>query len=237
MAQMRAHYDRGFDMMKLTVSAGLAALIAAGSALADGGASRGRLATFEVTVTNITSGVTFTPTLAVTHTDRVRLFEAGAPASPELADLAESGNVAPLAAQLAADAANVTETTASSGLLGPGQSLTLVIQGVRGRDRLSLAAMLLPTNDSFYALNAVTLPDHGAKVLTAPGYDAGSETNDELCANIPGPMCGGIGVSPPSPDDQGFVHISSGIHGQGDLSPATYDWRNPVARIVVRRVR
>jgi hypothetical protein len=33
------------------------------------------------------------------------------------------------------------------------------------------------------------------------------------------------------------VHISSGIHGIGNLQPASYDWRNPVARIKISAVR
>jgi hypothetical protein len=32
------------------------------------------------------------------------------------------------------------------------------------------------------------------------------------------------------------VHIHSGIHGIGDLRPEHFDWRNPVARITIRRV-
>ena len=72
----------------------------------------------------------------------------------------------------------------------------------------------------------------------SPGYDAGSEANDELCANIPGPTCDGVGASPGVNDgDEGFVHIHRGMHDAGDLSSAVYDWRNPVARITVSRVR
>ena len=32
---------------------------------------------------------------------------------------------------------------------------------------------------------------------------------------------------------EGFVHIHSGIHGTGDLSPAEWDWQNPVVEIAV----
>ena len=69
-------------------------------------------------------------------------------------------------------------------------------------------------------------------------YDAGTEANDELCAHIPGPagVYAGKGFNS-ARDDVNFVHIHSGIHGIGDLSAATYDWRNPVASIVITRVR
>jgi hypothetical protein len=93
--------------------------------------------------------------------------------------------------------------------------------------------MLIPTNDSFVAIQNVALPRHFAAHVV-PAYDAGSEFNDELCANIPGPACGGAGDS--EEDGEGYVHVSSGIHGIGDLEAASYDWRNPVARISIRRL-
>ncbi|MHB1051505.1 MAG: hypothetical protein ACYCZT_00340 [Thiobacillus sp.] len=67
------------------------------------------------------------------------------------------------------------------------------------------------------------------------GHDAGSEPNDELCDNIPGPPCGGQDVSPDA-GGEGFVYIHAGIHGIGSLEPSEYDWRNPVARITVRQI-
>jgi hypothetical protein len=100
--------------------------------------------------------------------------------------------------------------------------------------RISVAGMLIPTNDTFVALNAATLP-RWSQSHTVPAYDAGSEFNDELCANIPGPTCGGAGDS--VEDGEGYVHISRGISGIGDLEPSSYDWRNPVARIGIKRVR
>ena len=93
--------------------------------------------------------------------------------------------------------------------------------------------MLIPTNDTFFAANGVTVPPQGTVTVRAPGYDAGSEPNDELCDNIPGPVCGGEGNSPDA-GGEGFVHITAGIQGIGDLEPADYDWRNPVADIVIR---
>jgi hypothetical protein len=98
--------------------------------------------------------------------------------------------------------------------------------------------MLIPTNDAFVALNGIEAPV-GNKTLTlfAPAYDAGTEANDELCASIPGPVCGGEGFNASRAGAEGFVHIHAGIQGIGDLSPAMYDWQNPVARITIRRVK
>ena len=82
------------------------------------------------------------------------LFQLGQPASRELAILAEEGNPAPLAAALLANPAVGTVVT-GSGLTNPGATTTLVLQGRGGFPRLSVAAMLIPTNDAFFAVNGV----------------------------------------------------------------------------------
>ena len=53
---------------------------------------------YEVTVTNITYNQRFTPLLLATHKPDLQLFKLGEPSSPQLAVLAEEGNVAPLRA-------------------------------------------------------------------------------------------------------------------------------------------
>lgn len=187
---------------------------------------------YDVTITNVTHGVNFTPFLVVSHNRDVSLFELGSPASPELALLAEGGATGPLATLLGGTA-GVHDIQTSAGLLMPGQSVTVRISTRFGFRRISLAAMLLPTNDSFVALNGIYAPlsRHGL-ATSAPGYDAGSEPNDELCVSIPGPTCGGAGASPEA-GGEGFVHISRGIQGAGDLPPEDHDWRNPVAHISI----
>lgn len=195
---------------------------------------------YEVTITNITKASQFTPILAATHRPSIAYFELGQPSSPGLALLAEGGNPAELANELTGtgkviDTANSADVLGTPPLLFAGQSVTLKLEGRRNRTRLSFAAMILPTNDSFVALNSVRLPRYGKKTFYALGYDAGSEPNDEWCANIPGPLCGGEGDSP-SAGGEGHVHIANGIQGIGDVNSATYDWRNPVAKVVVRRL-
>jgi len=191
---------------------------------------------YEVTVTNLTRGQTFTPILVATHKRSTQLFELGTAASSQLMALAEEGDTSPLATLLEGSA-DVSDVTIGSGLLEPGESVTVEISS-RGRSRdISLAAMLVPTNDAFVALNAVALPRKKSSTVAymAVAYDAGTEPNDESCANIPGPVCGGSGA----PDDgaEGYVHVHAGIHGIADVSAAAYDWRNPVARVSIERVR
>ena len=209
-----------------------AVLLASGPALAQ---ERG----FEVTVTNLTRGQQFTPILVASHREGVRLFDLGSPASAQLATLAEEGNTAPLTALLSS-LPEVEDVATSAGLLGPGQTVTINVEAGGRFDRVSVAAMLIPTNDGFFALNDQEGPD-GNPTLTlySPAYDAGSEANDELCASIPGPFfdeCGGPGGGAMVAGGEGFVHIHAGIHGIGDLDASQRDWRNPVARISIRRV-
>lgn len=217
--------------LRKLLTAGLAALVMS-PALAD---DRNRAAFFEVTVTNITAAQTFTPILVATHASDSVLFRLGEPASAELAELAEGGDTAPLAAVLAQNA-DVLDVQSTSGLLLPGHSAMIRV-ATRGRfDRVSVAAMLIPTNDSFLALNGMEGPSGRRTIaVSVPAYDAGSEPNDNRCVSIPGPVCGGEGTSP-NAGGEGHVHIGRGIHANGDLDPALYDWRNPVARITVRRV-
>jgi hypothetical protein len=208
-----------------------AALIANAPALADNGVVRSQ--TYEITITNITPGQTFTPILAATHKSSISFFELGSKASPELAELAESGSTAGLESLLASAPDLVFDTASTGGLLGPGMSTTIEIHARGPFTQFSLAGMLIPTNDNFVAMNNMRLPKRSASYM-AVAYDAGSEFNDELCSSIPGPYCQGAGLSPGN--GEGFVHVSSGVHGLADLDPGVFDWRNPIARIEVRRV-
>ncbi|MCA1651623.1 MAG: spondin domain-containing protein [Acidobacteria bacterium] len=191
---------------------------------------------FVVTVTNITQGQVFTPIVAASHKNSIKLFRLGQPASEPLEVLAEAGDTGPLTTALASSPA-VLDIADSGAPLPPGESVTLSI-ATHGTFRfVSVAAMLVPTNDAFFAVNGVEGP-RGRDVVThySPAYDAGTEANDELCTHIPGPptACQGEGFNPARGVDN-FVHIHPGIHGIGNLSAARYDWRNPVARITIRR--
>lgn len=200
---------------------------------AAGGAVAGQGPIYEVKVTNLTRGQIFTPILVASHRPGVHLFTPGEPAGGELTVLAEGGDIGPLAETLGATP-GVQDIADSGGLLFPGEAVTVQVSA-RGASRVSLAAMLVPTNDGFIALNGVVAPwgSGHAAMYPVPAYDAGTETNDEACVNIPGP-CEGEG---PSPQDagEGYVHVHAGIHGIGDLEASERDWRNPVARVEIRR--
>jgi len=200
--------------------------------------------TYEVTITNLTNSIKFTPILVASHKKGLApLFVLGSTASDELTAIAEMGDVGPLTAKLEA-VSDVADVENSGGLLLPGASVTVTVSAEKGAKHISIASMMLPTNDGFIALNGVKAPKKGSVTYYSPGYDAGTEINDEDCGNIPGPTCGGEGLSPDT-DGEGYVHIHRGMHGIGDstdpdvtfLAEDVYDWRNPVAKITITRMK
>ena len=191
---------------------------------------------YHVTITNLTHAISFTPILVASHRRPVSIFELGTPASDDLSAIAEGGDTGPMTTTLNGNS-HVIDVQQSVGLLLPGESVTVVVSAGHGAKMISVASMMLPTNDAFIGLNSVEVSRKGSTFYSV-GYDAGSEANDELCTNIPGPTCGGVGPSPGvNPGDENYVHVHRGIHGIGDLAADVYDWRNPVARITVKRVR
>lgn len=209
----------------------------AGLFVLSGTALAGNNAQYEVMVTNITQGEIFTPIMVASHRHGVKLFNLGEPASDELEIIAESGNPGPLADSLLSSGAALDVATAD-GVLLPGQSLTLHVKTDYRHSHVSVAAMMVPTNDGFIAVNGIHGPlGKNTRTIFSPAYDAGTESNDESCDSIPGPpfACNGEGYNEAS--GEGYVYIHPGIQGHGDLSSASYDWNNPVAKITIRRIR
>ena len=205
--------------------------------------------TYRVTITNITNSIIFTPIVVASHREKISIFKLGEPASEALAKIAESGMHDLLDVMLANNGADVGN---SGEPLLPGHSVDVMVSAEHGARRITVASMLLPTNDGFFALNGVKVPKRGSMTYYSPGYDAGSEANDDDCDNIPGPTChpgdttGIGGLSDPDNTDEGYVHIHRGIQGAvsnipDDIDPMfendVFDWRNPVAKITITRIR
>ena len=184
-----------------------------------------------VKVTNLSKSLILTPFLVATHTHGLQLFQLGSPAIWELEAVAEAGDTGPLES-LAGSHPDVFDVETSNGPVLPGETVEVYIGVDKEHRFVSLASMILPSNDGFIALNGVLGPDWHPMSYYSPGYDAGTERNSELCDFIPGPICQGEGLSPNDPGE-GYVYIHDGIHGIADLDPATYDWKNPVALIKI----
>lgn len=219
------------------LNAGLAiALITVCGILVSGVAyAKDKTARYEVTITNLTRGQILSPPVVISHNSNYHLFTAGHPATPGLAELAEDADTEPLTDHLRTLPA-VFDFKVAGGVILPGSSATVKIKTKRGFQLVSAAAMLVTTNDAFMAVQGVYARPWGDVVVDARAYDAGSEVNSEQCAFIPGPPCENGGVRD-TEGAEGYVYIHSGIHGIGDLEPAEFDWRNPVATIMVRRVK
>ncbi len=205
-------------------------------------------ADYNVEITNLTHKVSFTPRIVIAHVPASFFLPGDNLNDPEggllngqvnnaLTEIAESGSIEPMMSILDQESiAPLVSYVSGDGLLTSGQKQTVNLISVEGLSKISLFAMMLPTNDGFIALNNKDLPETGSVSYLVNGYDAGTETNTESCADIPGPLCGGTGLSP---DDtgEGFVHIHRGIRGLGsDIDAAMYDWKNPVAIVTITKI-
>ena len=92
-------------------------------------------ATYEVTITNLTSGQPFTPPLTAVHRRPESFFRLGEPASYGIQQIAENGNLAPMLEALE-QSRHVIDFTVTEGPtappLLPGESVTFTI-GTRRR--------------------------------------------------------------------------------------------------------
>ena len=158
----------------------------------------GRGSVYTVTITNLTHDQIISPPVVVVHNGQFSLFEPGQPASSELTALAEDGMTGPLEGLLAVSP-GVADHAVAAGGIPPAGSITVEVQ-VQGSARmLSVAGMLVSTNDAFVGLDGLKLPfgllnSLRGMTIDAPAYDAGSEANTESCSDIPGPPCGNPGV-------------------------------------------
>jgi len=190
-----------------------------------------RVKTYTITITNITRGQIFSPPVVVVHNRNFKLFDLGSIADKSLYSLAEDGMTGPLV-NYVSGMQSVYGSHVAAGPVRPGESLSMDVE-VRGRYRfISVAGMLVSTNDAFFAVRGLPVNLKGMKSVSAEAYDAGSEANSEECSYIPGPPCGNGGVRN-TEGAEGYIHVHGGIHGVADLDPATKDWRNPVAEVTV----
>ena len=208
-----------------------------GKASKDSSSDRGGSGSgYEITlkITNLTYLQPLSGFIVILHNrDADPLFILGEEASAELAALAEDGNPAPL--QQKYESAFGVKYAGIHDAGAPyfgGETTYIKVPYERDYPYISIGSMAINTNDCFIALNGVYLSP--GQVIDIPGYDAGTEVNNELCSSIPGPACPSGSGNARSGNGEGFVHVHRGFKGVGDrLSQAGYDWRNPMARVEV----
>lgn len=198
--------------------------------------------TYRITVENLTHGQPLTPAVVAVHGHGFRLFRNNRSASNGIQQLAENGGVPVLVAELEANPAVASTVVVGSAPIAPGGSESALVTTSHGADRISLAAMLVCTNDGFGGLSSVKLSgSSGSKIRYAYAYDAGTEINtqdvDDLVPPCDGDMTTGTGVSNPSLAEHGRVRHHRGIQRNvGDLTPEQHGWRGPVMRVTIQRV-
>jgi len=212
-------------------------------------------ATYRVTVANLAYGQPLTPPLVVLHGAEATLAEAGAPAGEGLQQLAENGNP-----QVLVDALDGAEgigavavgdhPIVSGGVPGAAELpsfASLEISGPASAGFISLASMLICTNDGLSLVDDAALPAGiGESVAYFSGaYDAGTELNTESFSDLVPPCQGvvgvtgdadGSGMSNPELAEGGVLTEHPGIAGEGDLDAMTHAVAEHPALIVVERI-
>jgi len=184
-------------------------------------------------VTNLSYNQPFSAFFVMVHDIYTTpLFEAGKPASQNLQSLAQDGDPQPLV-----DFYGYQAGVASVGAIATGdmRTFTISLQISPKYECVTIAAMMLNTNDGFVALNGT--PMYSAfpgQYIFEPAYDAGTEENNELCDSIPGPVCDPASGNLNNGGGEGVVHIHRPLSGLADLNPTDDGWLNPVMQIVVR---
>lgn len=224
------------------------AVAAASGSEASGSEGNGSDRVYLVTVENLTSGQPFTPPVAATHHRRTGMFTVGDPASNAIQGLAENGDVPGLVAELQADPrVDQIVVADAEGPVLPGGSVSFEITASGGHRRLSIASMLICTNDGFTGLDGARLPRHvGDEVeYETGGYDAGTEIDTEDFDDLVppcGPLTGvdsmgaGTAMSDPALAEGGVITTHSGIAGVADLIPAIHDFDDDVLEVEITRV-
>lgn len=209
--------------------------------------------TYKVTIYNLTAGQPFTPPVIAVHNRRADIFEVGEYANDGVIAIAENGDNNPLLAALASDT-NVIDYAVGNAPIVPANNpggtgfdsvASFTITTDRRNRRLSLVAMLICTNDGFTGIDSIRLPLKRTTVY-ARAYETRTEQNTEDFADIVPPCQGLIGVSSddqgagqsnPAIAEDGVVIPHVGVIGDNDLQRAVHDWADPVAKIVIERVR
>ena len=194
--------------------------------------------TYEVSVTNLTNAQPLSPVAVILHNEGA-LFELGSSASVALETLAESGDNSEVLAQ-----DMVLAGASGDGVVMPGMSQTVSVSLVDTQPMmLSTATMLVNTNDAFSGVNAMSLENMavGESISMLTGsYDAGTESNSEMMATIPGPAAGGEGFNAER-DDVDFIGMHSGVVSMDDglaqsVLTQAHRFDNPTVAISITRM-
>jgi len=192
---------------------------------------------FSVQIINMTHAQPLSPPVAMLHTKSFKFWSIGEAASLALEKMAEGGNGSDL---LALQPAN-PQFEATAAVL-PGMDVEFTLQTADATQLyLSIAGMLINTNDGFSGVNSIelgSLTKGQTRVYHTYTYDAGTEFNSELPGTLPGPADGGEGFNPEQDDVTSVVTLHSGVVSADDnfnesTLGAADKFDNPTLRIIV----
>lgn len=207
------------------------------------------VAEFDVTLQNLTPAQPLSPAVVATHSRHVSLYEVGVTASEIIEAIAENGDQSGAVAALSG-IGRVTDVVDVGVPLTPygttvadfSDSTSFTITG-RNWDRISLASMLICTNDGIAGAGSLPLPRSGTATYYLLGYDAGTEMNTELSADLVDP-CSALGPvvldgDPNGNNNDGIdtadaIGFHPGIDAGGDLL-AAHGWMGPVLELTITR--
>jgi hypothetical protein len=199
-------------------------------------------ASYRVRLINLSANQPLSPMAVVLHGSGYSAWAVGDAASNSLELLAEGGDPAGWIAAADADP-DVLATAQGAGVVTPGSTDAVEFSVSGGTPvHLTLAAMLVNTNDAFGGINGRILEDLAigqSVTVMAPAYDAGSEANSESMATVPGPAAGGEGFNA-ARDDTDAVHVHPGVISSqdgltGSALVGSHRWDNPVIKVAVTR--
>lgn len=225
-------------LIVLTVASALVVATFAFPALASG--DQDSIRSYRVTITNISDGPSqlMTPFTVATHSKNFSMFRIGHEASNGIQQVAENGGVPVLVAELEGQRRVADVGVAGAAPVTPGESVEVIVDAPSWAERVSLAGMLICTNDGFGGISSARLPRVGERTFYGRAYDAGTEINTESYEDLV-PPCDGLGQtgeSNPALAENGVVRPHRGIRGIADLSRAQHGWTGPVIEVTVERI-
>lgn len=209
------------------------------------GSSTQKARSYEITVSNLTANQPLSPIVVFAHEPEYKLWETGKPASVALEYLAEGGSNGQLIDEVKKNK-NYMSHTSGSGVIASGNSKMVTVNFKNTNwVRLSLASMLVNTNDAFTGFNDIEIYNIGigkSKTFNTLAWDAGTEKNTESSGTIPGPADGGEGFNSSRTGDTNFISAHQGVISKDDglqnsVLNESHRFDNPVARVTIRRIK
>jgi hypothetical protein len=200
---------------------------------------------YKLEITNLTYAQPLSPAAILLHTPDYQLFSEGETASLALEQLAESGSVQEILNETQQEEA-VFFIDESKQLILPGETYEyeLTVDVNLTAQAMSIATMLVNTNDAFTGINSEVINDLAidqSQIFYGPVWDAGTEFNSESSATIPGPAAGGEGFNSQRDDlnkvifHPGVVSLDDGL--EGSALTEQHRFNQPASLIRITRLR